>query len=242
MNLVVAMIILSSPGGPTAGELESLLPNVQEIAYTENSITYTINGVTISCGSIDAPIPVSELSGPLKTSRYWENDDDLILNSKAHLIVSASGPNDKKQLASELTHAISAILKATDSVAVYWGGATHIVPRDVFSEIADYIPEGALPLYLWIDFRMIEEEDGTVSLFTTGMKEFDLMEVEIERSRGSFEEIYDIGFNACHYVMDNGPVLGDGDTFGLSENQILKVHHQESFVDRSETVINIKME
>ena len=42
---------------------------------------------------------------------------------------------------------------------------------------------GHLPLHLWIDLRIEPNDDGTLRLFTTGMKALDKMEIEIPQCR-----------------------------------------------------------
>lgn len=98
-----------------------------------------------------------------------------------------------------------------------------------------------LPLYSWIGFRGHCESDGTTTLFTEGMAAFGFMEIEIVKSHHNSELLIDRAFNMAHYVMDSGPVLKDGDTFGLSAEEMIKIRHSPSIWDKSRTVYRLDL-
>lgn len=98
-----------------------------------------------------------------------------------------------------------------------------------------------LPLHLWIDFRLAGERKGTISLFTTGMAAFGHMEIEIWESHEKPRDVYDIGVNIAHYLLDRGPVLKDGQTIGMSPEQRLRIRLLPSRWDRPGNVISIEV-
>ena len=53
------------------------------------------------------------------------------------------------------------------------------MPRQHFSRKASAWAARILPLNLWVDFRLVEGDDRTHSLFTTGLAAFGQREVEI---------------------------------------------------------------
>jgi hypothetical protein len=195
----------------------------------------------IICGLIPAPIPWEELEGPCATSLFWENAAMEMKGHKAHLIVTASpGDGDPISGARLLTKAVAAILKTSGVVGVYWGAGTLVHSPETFLDHAAQMAEECLPLYLWIDFRVVRDDGDTLTLFTTGMETMGFMELEVVQSRTDPEEAVDLTFNVAHYLLENGLELGDGDTIGMSETQQIAIRHAPSIFDERGKVYRLE--
>jgi hypothetical protein len=73
------------------------------------------------------------------------------------------------------------------------------------------------------------------------MKALGLMEIETVAPRERAEHVLDRMFNAAHYLCDHGPVLKDGDTFGLSANEKIRISHRPSRWQRSGDVLFLEL-
>jgi len=179
---------------------------------------------------MDLAIPWRDLEGPCKTSVVWRDAVDQVKGHSAHLIACSSGKEPRKVLAWYLTKAIEAVLPTVDSVGVYWGAGTVVMPTELFLEMSKDSSLEFLPLYLWIDFRCYRDKKGGASLFTTGFESLGFMEIEIRNSSQKVSFLVDRAFNLAHYLLDHGPVLKDGHTFGLSKDERIKVRHVKSSI------------
>ncbi len=243
MNSIVAMVILNHPTLPEELPLRKKLEDQDVISFIkhEQVISFEMDSVTINCGLIEAPMPRSALEGPLVTSRFWRGDSNKIEEHKSHLVVAASGSFEKKKLALYLSRAIAGIIQTVDAIAVYWGAGGVITQTEIFVDFMKETSMNLLPLYLWVDFRCLKEEDGSLSLFTTGMTPFGLMEFEALKLEMDEEDLVDLIHNFAHYILERGPILNDGETIGMSELQKFSVTHTQGSFHKDQTVYNIQM-
>ncbi|MGV3756558.1 MAG: DUF4261 domain-containing protein [Verrucomicrobiota bacterium] len=235
----VAMVALRQASTPAAKDVVHAFKNLwdeetaQEIE-DDGFFGFDTSEGQVICGLMPSPIPWDELEGPCETSPFWENAADELEGHKAHLIVTATpGDGDPIAGARLLTKAVAAVLKMKGVVGVYWGAGTLVHSPATFLEHAAQMSEECLPLYLWIDFRVVPDEGDTLTLFTTGIEALGFMEIEVVKSQTEPAEAVDLAFNIAHYLLDNGPVLKDGDTIGMSETQNVSIQHVPSiFTER----------
>jgi len=100
-----------------------------------------------------------------------------------------------------LTRLTAIIAAEVDAAGIYWGGGTLVHDPQVFIEQAKTISLGNPPLHLWIDFRVEQNEDGSCRLFTTGLKTFQKMEIEIPHSTKPPAEVLEFAHAIAEYVM-----------------------------------------
>jgi hypothetical protein len=196
-------------------------PPPREIAEKAGVLTFKLDDATAAVALMPSPIPWTDLEGPCACAWYWPKAVEAMKNHKAHLIVSLNGGRrtaiDRCLLLTALTAAVTAVAKAS---GVYWGAGAVLQSPRAFLEVSGQMRQDFLPLRLC---RLIKERPGVFSLFTKGLGAFGHMELEVPKSKQRPEEIFDLAFNAAHYLLDRGPVLKDGDTFGTSPEQKIKV-------------------
>ncbi len=96
-----------------------------------------------------------------------------------------------------------------------------------------------MPLHLWIDFRIEANDDGTLRLFTTGMKAFDKMEIEIPRSGHKARELLDFAYSIADYILSRGAEIRDGHTVGRCADEKVPAAHAPSMWDSRMTVLRL---
>lgn len=177
------------------------------------------------------PIPWSDLEGPCATSAIWPDAAKVLKQHTAHMLVtlmfkSAMHPVERSNL---LTQVTSAVAETTDAaLGVYWSNATLVVQPKVFRQFAlRVLPQGP-PIPIWVDFRIGPNEDGKMAGFTHGMKALGLMELETETSPESAEELHGRFEGLIEYLLENGPVIKDGDTVGENAKERIKVNYADS--------------
>lgn len=249
---MLSMILLNESGLPEAASIEEYLTNqlhenikLNNITKKDTVIMFELNGEKVFYVLMPVPVPWSELEGPCSAAWYWPQAAELMSKQKAHIIagiVPDSGSNltsiDKAILLSEVT---AAILSGTDSIGVCWGSGTVINSRDVFIERVNKISKDSLPFELWIDLKLQRTQNGRLQFFTTGMKALGHMEIEIKDSEMSSNAVLSFMYNIIAYLLENGPVIKDGDTIGNDENQRFAVRYGKSMRDSNQEVMIVEL-
>src|SRR5690606_4580632 len=120
---------------------------------------------------------------PIATSWMWPQQPPIetVKRHRSHLLITAMGGAGAPVQRRLVLTAVTALAARQPGVmAVYWPEATLVHFPPVFISMAEEMnsPE-APPLYLWVDLRAFQNEDGTIGLFTTGLSALGHMEIEI---------------------------------------------------------------
>ncbi len=203
------------------------------------AMTFAIDGMRGALAVVPMPIPGGELDGPAATSWLWPDAQEEIGRVTAHVVTWVSGAGPQVDAHRHLTRLVSAVLRATDALGVYWGAAGQVIRADVFDGVAHESEHGSLPVMLWVDFRAFVE-NGRSALFTVGLGAFGLMELEIAPSEREVGELRELAVGVASYLIEHGPVVGDGHTVGGSEDERVVVRHAPSMIDRPGTVYRLE--
>ena len=84
--------------------------------------------------------------------------------------------------------------------------------------------------------------DDEVGLYTLGMSQFGLMDIEVDRCRRDPQDLFEFVSNIAHYLIQSGPVIADGNTVGGSEDERILVRHRPSMIDQHRRVYKIVFE
>jgi hypothetical protein len=192
-------------------------------------VTFQIGGEIAFISLMPAPYPWEDLEGPCATSWLWRESKNELSNHKKHMIISwmtrIDDPVVKSLVLSQLT---ASVLEATNGIGVYWGNSALVNKKDVFCSMVYDIHEDGIPLFLWIDYRIEQHSSGELNLITYGLDKFKVMELEVIKSRKSFNELIDFATGISQYLIANGNVIKDGDTIGEDENQKIMAWHKQS--------------
>jgi hypothetical protein len=189
-----------------------------------------------------APYPWKDLEGPCATSWMWPKETpavSVIKRHSSHLLVTLIGGQAAPIQRRLCLCAVTALAARQQGVlGVYWPEATLVHYPKVFVEMAQKIASPqAPPLYLWVDFRVFRNPDGTFGLFTTGLKALGYMEFEIPRLAMQPGELREWAVNIACYLIEKGPVLKHGQTIGATADQQLRIRHTTSLYGHPGTVM-----
>ncbi len=202
------------------------------------AMTFDLDAMRGALAVVPMPIPGGELDGAAATSWLWPDAREEIERVGAHVVTWVSGTGRQVDAHRHLTRLVCAVLRATDGLGVYWGAAGQVIRADVFDGIAHESAPDSLPVVLWVDFRAFVE-DGRASLFTVGMSTFGLMELEIGPSEKGPGDLRELAVNVARYLVEQGRVIGDGDTVGGDDERVV-VRHAPAMVDRPGTVYRLE--
>ena len=205
---------------------------IKDASFENSVITFKVDGNLVAIAQMPVPIPYGDIETVAAYAYNWNDAARDLQFHKSHLIVSILG-DGKNQIKSYkiLTQVISSLLRTTESLGVYMGNQSLLIPKNDYLHESGLMSEDYLPLNLWIYFGL-KVLGKHKSGYTFGLKEFNKTEMEIIDSSKKIEDIRGFLFNMTHYVLDHGVTFKDGQTCGLSEKErILITLSKGKFVD-----------
>ncbi len=246
---LLAMVALNTPSMPSPAALAQGFKAISGVSVDLTSLQAKDGNVVFGIGNDNAaialmprPIPWSHLEGPCATAWWWPDATEKMKGHGSHVLVALVGDSGNFiQRCITLTHLAAAVAAHTDAAGIYWGGGTLVHDPQVFIEQAKDISLGNLPLHLWIDFRVEQNEDGSCRLFTTGLKVFNHMEIEIPQCTKPPADILDFAHAIAAYVITSSKTIRDGETIGRSEAEKVRVSYAPSMSDSGTTVMRLDL-
>ena len=190
------------------------------------------------------PIPNGEAEHHAGGNFLWPDGRVEAARHRSHVIVTNVGGEDLTPVESAIAVSRLALvaLQLFDGVGVYWGNASVTNSRSAFESFCESMSEQHLPVPVWLRFQLLRPADEELGMYTLGMSQFGLMEIEIERCRMGAQELFEFVSNIAHYLIQCGPVIEDGNTVGGSEAERILVQHRPSLVDADRRVYKIVFE
>ncbi|MEM1307697.1 MAG: DUF4261 domain-containing protein, partial [Pseudomonadota bacterium] len=206
---------------------------------SETSLIMPLDSGLLMTGLIDAPYPEAEWKDLAARAWQWPEAAAVHAQIAAHLIVSCSYGNAPR-LQAHLKHAavVDEILSQVTAVGVVWG--SELNSPDVFSTTVAHADAGdSVPTTLWTLYQLSQHGPETTVVSTLGLDAFGLMEIEANPAPKAPADAFGLVDGLASYLMQNGPVVGDGDTFGGTVEERITVRHAPSFRDGVGTVYQI---
>lgn len=250
MALVISMIAFSEQPSLDARKIKSDLtirwPNLPQFGDADkkdNTLAFSIGSTDVILGLMPGPIPWSDLEGPCSTSYLWPKATEALKHHKAHVIVTVNGDLDPLALSSLLTKVTASVMSTSPvAIGVYWGNATLVIPKDMFIDFAVEIMPHGPPLHIWVDFRVGLEDKKSSSGFTTGMAALGHMEFEAQRTPERPGDLRERLLALAGYVLENGPVIKDGDTVGEDASEKIRVTYSDSVFGHKGKIMRLEYE
>ena len=178
------------------------------------------------------PVSWSDLEGPCETAVLWpkKTPASSVKAHRCHILMMLAqdrmAPIPRRLL---LTQMVGMAARHKGVLGVYWGEGTLVHHPGVFSDTARAMttPDEP-PLHLWVDYRIVPNQDGSIGLFTTGLRPLGLMEIEVPSIDMQAGELMQWGMNLTQYQLDNGRVLKDGETIGVTEVPEFRIRYRPS--------------
>jgi uncharacterized protein (TIGR03067 family) len=213
-------------------------------AEVSNGNTVTVNRGETAVGFLahmPASIPNGEAEENADRNFLWPSGRAEAAKHRSHVIVTNVGAELPSPVESALvvTRLALVALKAFDGTAVYWGNASVCNSREVFEDFCANISEEHLPVPVWLRFQPVRASNDEIGLYTFGMRQFGLMDIEVDRCRMNLTELFEFVSNIAHYLIKSGPVIHDGNTVGGSENERILVHHRQSTIEPARRVYKL---
>lgn len=178
-------------------------------------------------------------------SRLWPKAQEVPVGYDHRAVVTvftpdASGHEGAIADATLLSQVLASAVAVSASVrAVYLGGAGHVVLPELLRELAQSVlPEPLLPV--WVALNVGSRPDGVLTGHTRGLESLEMMNVEIPESPEDAATTLDRLAGIAAYLLEHGPVIGDGDTIGSTAVAEIVARHRPSQVAEDETVLRLE--
>jgi hypothetical protein len=189
-------------------------------------------------------IPGGEAEENADGNFLWPEGREEAAKHRSHVIVTNIGAGEQSPIQSAIAVSRLALvaLKLFDGLGVYWGSANVCNSRAIFEDLCEGMSEEHVPVPIWIRFQLVRASGDGVGIYTLGMRQFDLMDIEVDRCNLDVSDLFEFVSNIAHYLIQSGPVIADGNTVGGTEEERIKVHHRPSMIDKTKKVYKIVFE
>lgn len=232
----IVMLMLKQPLSLDGERLSSVLRSrYKKPDGTEPLVTVTggnlvsFAGVIVAIMTIDQPIPgdFQGLGAPGRTP-HWPQTAEVCASHRGHVILSLMGqPPDFLNGVRALTAVAGAVAALYPDLVVggFFKGRV-VNSGEVWAQqsAASFAPYPNLPVSLWVSqLPFKDEKTGGLGVVTTGLTLFVGRELELTASGRDLRTLLDRAFGLTTYLVQNGPVLKDGSTFGVSDTERIAV-------------------
>jgi hypothetical protein len=188
-------------------------------------------GVPLVVLAMAMPLPEEEWKLPaMRVFSQWPDGPSVFAGHKTHLVVSTfSEPSDRLLSARSIAAVVGALISVLPGCsAVLWENLVahaaetwEVMSRDAFA------PYPAFPYPLWVSLHPFKDGDK-IGLISFGLMSFVGREIELEPHNITPAEATNKAAGLAVYLMQHGPVLKDGATFGATPAERILVRHVQS--------------
>jgi hypothetical protein len=190
-------------------------------------IEYALEDRQLMALHVPAAIPEGEALGAVRSSWMWQESDEAVRRHRAHAVVTAPTAGDPVRDAWNVARLAAAMLDAGDGAALYWGSSRQVHTPKVVEQFAT--SDDLAPVPLWVGVTIsAESSSGPFSAATHGLESLGHKEFEVLATRTGIGELRTILLDLALYVLERGPVLKHGETFGPSADTRWTVRHARS--------------
>lgn len=202
--------------------LEEFEVDGEENVKCENNILVFDAGSNLICVSLMAgPVPDGEAEYFAEANIFWKEAVETTKQHQAHLLVTVLNRDGNPiEAAGCFTDAVNLCVQETGALGIYTTGTVY-EPR-FYSEWAEKMRDGEMPLPIWVYVGLIKSENGNCG-YTYGLTEFGRPELEIIDSSHSMEEIYEFLYSTCEGLLAANMYLRDGETLSFTSDQRLTI-------------------
>ena len=244
----VAMVLLREPQFEGVDKLRSALEAEGgeflpvQVKQSDNTISFHLGDDKIVVSSMKIAVPWGDLRGPCSAAWYWPEAARELRAHKSHiLVVVVPGTPDRKAAAIKLTKVTAALVSSSPALGVFWGSSGTVHAPLPFCETAAAIGPDRLPVEIWVGFGLIPEDGETHSVYTSGLEDFGMQEIEIHSSQRDPQFLYERLFDVVHYVLKRDVLLHDGETIGITDTERITIQQTQSVCDGVTSVLQLDM-
>ncbi len=241
----LAIPLFLGPSAPSLARVveqwDALFPGVPPLQVRSEQATVTsfeAGGASLMCVYRPVPLSSDEASESVRTSWMWTGDAAELEGHRAHAVVTAAGTDDVVADAWNVTRLSACLLRAGPGLALYWSNGHQVHRPEVVVEFA--ADPQTPPVPLWVGVSLQENVAGGLSsAMTHGLEALGHREFEVLDTRMDSAELRETLLELALHVLDQGPVLQHGRTFGPSQDVRWGIEHVRGRLDPTRNVIRL---
>jgi len=205
-------------------------------------MVFRLNGDLAAMSLLPQPIDWSKVAVACVRAWYWPEAVEALRNHVAYVLVAIQPEGaDRLQAALALTALTAAVACTTPAAGVYWSASGLVHAPDAFLAYTKQMTPSALPLLLWVSLQLSQEGDGSLSVYTTGLRSFHQREIEAHGAHRDRQFLLDRVFDVVHYLLEKNPVLRHGETIGTTDEEKLPITIGPSKRDPNLEVVHLEL-
>ncbi len=194
------------------------------------AITLTVDGIDMLVSITGDPLDAELMEQAVSLAHNWPGAAEAVRDCPAHAVISVHEDPEEwmrsRHVARLVETVAHALIRHVPATAHLWATAARLLPVDTFSSVIDDPASSALR---WVGlefFRGPKTADGedTVVIHTRGLVRFFGYEVELAAVPMSPPNAAQIIMSVAQYLLDNGPVLNNGDIIGPPDGARFQMH------------------
>jgi hypothetical protein len=236
----LALVLLETPGTPDMSALAEAIrarhPELPVEAGGGDDDRGRQGSPLIRCGNelvavMSMPAPIPEDPGLWsRASTIWPQSKAVAARHRGHLIVSVLGQNQRVLPTARLTTAVIGALIASmpQCCGVVWNGKVGR-SADLWLDLStrSFAPFPDYPSSLWVDILPFRSKTG-IGAVTMGLSAFAEREIEFETRKLTLPTLIDKVDGLAVYLVEQGLVVKDGDTFGRDSRERFLARYKDS--------------
>lgn len=240
MVMLARMEPLSADAVMQALRHDSPQLSLQDPGSKNNTVYIVFDGHPVSVTFVPEPVPAARLKEAAASSLLWPQALATLGAHPMHLEVAVATPGDAIARARILTQVTAALGAAFASAhGVLWSGADLLLPMPLFRQLAhEQMPKGP-PIHLWVKFQAALNDAGQACGYTRGLAALGLMDVEVDASPESVNDLGRRLESIAGYLLVNGPVIHDGDRLGEPGGAVVHVAYGDSVFGNAYPVMRL---
>ncbi|MBL8874199.1 MAG: DUF4261 domain-containing protein [Phycisphaerae bacterium] len=189
---------------------------------------------------IPAPIPAPDIEAACAQSWMWKDAAAQMTSHVAHAIVTTVPAGASVNEAMLVSRVIASVAKVAPTAGVYWGSAGQVHNPALFADALNSFSDGNLPVMLWVGVRVSRDSSTNRStLSTEGLRAFGHLELEAIETSMTPGDLRMTAMEVANYLLENGPVLKHGHTFGGDDSERIRIEHVGSRFRKGERVMKL---
>ncbi|WP_374650070.1 DUF4261 domain-containing protein [Dongia sp.] len=214
----------------------------------DGALLLYIDGVVVVVVFFDQPASEDAISLSNGPDPVWPEAKEALAPQRAHALVttldSFTKPKEAFSCALAMTLVgISLVHLLESAIGLHWIGAGVGIPASRAKELGVELARGVIPTELWLRLYLIHGgDDSSVGAMTKGLIPFAGREIEIDPVRMKPRDVSARAVSLSNYLLQNGPVLKDGETAGVTGQEKFRIHLVNSARVRGLPVFHLMLE
>lgn len=213
----------------------------------DDALMIEIGDAVYVCIHINAPVPKDTFEHAAAASHFWQDAGEALAAHKSHVVVAefsaGSGFEAKKASALHVSLITAAVSELTDTIGIHWTTGETVTRKEPFLDEMGQLGNGVWPVYVWLQYYWIGGKDKeNPGLATHGLRPFLGRELEFEPGGLDQQTLFARAGQIASYLLDNGDILADGETLGISDNERIRIRHLPEGRRRHIPILHLTLE